>query len=430
MPPLPLATQSRPADYAGERLINYTFDPSQNVLLGRSGLKAVYTLEGTVRAFEEMAGRLYAVAGGYLWDVPREQKLGFVGDDAETTMAATARYLMVVSRGKYYVYDGTSLSTPATGQVTVPTSVATLDGYAVVAGEDATRSDRIAVSNVDDPTTFDGLDFATAETLPDGIRRVIRDHTELAVFGDRTTERFYNSGEVFPFAPNASAFAERGCSNGATVAAADNGIYWLGDDGLVYRAFGGQPEVVSTSVISEWIANRTVESGFAIEDRGRKFYVLRLADGPSLAFNIGAGLWSEFSTGGTHEAWIGSAAYQMDGIQCVGTSTGKVCVFSGWEDDGQAIRGDVPSQPIREKIVRVGNIELQMDSGHGQARVHLQTSQDGRNWSKPRQRDLGKSGNYGRAARWHGCGTHRNMFQARVWITDPVQRDIHGVYYG
>ena len=120
----------------------------------------------------------------------------------------------------------------------------------------------------------------------------------------------------------------------------------------------------------------------------------------------------------------------MGGTQYIGTTTGKVCIFSGWTDDGMAIRAEAYSQPIREKVVRVNSIELQMDSGHGPALVNLQTSQDGRNWSMPRQRSLGQTGHYGRAARWYGCGTSRNMFQARVWITGPVQRDIHGVYYG
>lgn len=434
MPLLPLATQSRPAEYAGERLLNYSWDAVEGALIGRSGLVPAHTLSGTVRAMGEMGGKQYAVAGGWLWDVAAETQIGQITDDASTTMAEMANNLCIVAGGKYYVYDGALLQQYDTGQVTTPTSVATMDGYVLVAGQDATRADRIAVSRLDAPTVFDGLDFATAETLPDGIVRVIRDHKEVVAVGARSIERFYNSGNTFPFAANASGFAERGCQNGRTVALSDNGLYWLGDDGLVYRSFGGTPEIISTPSISAHIATKTVDRAIALEDRGRKFYVLRFTDAPAVAFSIGSGSWSEFSTGAAHGAWMATAAYRFNGVQYVGTNTGKVCTLSGWEDDGMVVRAEVYAQPVRERVVSVGNLVVQMDTGLGDIGrdrlLNLQISRDGKNWTASRPRDLGTQGEYMRSARWFGLGTYQNFFQARLWMTDPVQRDIHGAFYG
>lgn len=432
MPPLPLATQSRPAEYAGERLFNYSYDPAENVTFGRSGLTAKYTLSGVVRAMTDMGGDLYSVAGGHLWK--NGTAVGTVIDSEETTIARLASHVCVVAGGVYSVWNGSTLMRPTTGQVISPTSVATMDGYTIVSGSDTTRSDRFAISRLDDPKTFDGLDFKTAETQPDGIKRVIRDHKELAIIGSGTTERWYNSGDISLFSPNASAFAERGTKVAASVVRADNGLYWLGDDEQVYRSFGGSPEIISTPSIAEYLKGKEVISALSMDDRGRKFYVMRLRNAPSLAYSIGAGTWSEFSTGGAHGPWVGTAAHQFGSVQYIGTSTGKICTLFGWDDDGDVMCGEIDSQPLREKTNTVNEIEIVIDTGMGDIGrnrvVSLQMSRDGRNWSGSRLRDLGTQGEYRKTAQWAGCGSADSYYQAKFRITDPVQRDVHGARYG
>lgn len=432
MPLLQFATQSRPTRAGAERLINYSFNLDNGALMGRPGLVRYATLAGPVRAMVAFAGSIYAAAGGSLWRVTGgvATNLGAISDDPYTAMTASDSYVVLTAGGRYYACNGVTISTPATGQVATARSVAVMGGYVVVAGSDATRSDRIAVSNADDPLTFDGLDFATAEIMADAIVAILRDHTEIQIIGTQTTETWYNSGGTFPLSPNNGAFSERGCLNGATVAKTDSGVYWFGDDRKVYRRFGGAPQIISTSELNEYLSTATVTHGFAFEARGQKFYALGVSGAPSWALNIATGLWSEFTTGADHGPWIATAALMVDGTQYIGTSDGAICTLGGYDDDGETIRAECYSQPLTEPWNRMNRIEATVDTGFGALGrdrvINLELSRDGLVWSGPKQRSLGDTGEFRRVARWSGQGTYRGFVQARLWITDPVQRDIYG----
>ena len=434
---IPFARHSRPADYAAERVLNYFFhpqqEPSQGALLGRSGLVRLVQLSGPVRAMVELGSALFVAAGSKLWRVQpgvSAVQLGTIADDAFTSMDAIAGYVVLAAGGRYYVGSNSGVAQYSTGQVSTARAVCALDGYVAVAGSDATRGDRIALSNVDNPFTFDGLDFATAETLSDRIVGMVRDHTEIQVIGSRSVQTYYNSGDQFPLSPNDGAFAERGCANGATIAKTDSGVYWLGDDMMPYRRYGGAPEIIGSAELNEYLAGQSVVGGFAFQDRGRKFYGLRLADGPSWVYNIATGLWSEYSTGADHGPWRATAACMIDGVQYIGTADGSICTLGGWEDDGEVIRAEAWTVPITEQWTQLNRVEIHMDTGKGalgrDRAINLELSRDGKQWGAPKPRSLGDQGAYRRVARWDALGRYRDHVQARWWITDPVQRDIYG----
>ncbi|MCZ3174226.1 hypothetical protein NYZ25_19855, partial [Acinetobacter baumannii] len=118
-----------------------------------------------------------------------------------TLVTSTGRVAMSFNRLQVSVTDGQKMyvytvATSAFVQVTSalmanPMDLTYQDHYTVAA---FTNSGMFQLSAIDDSTTFDALDFASAESAPDDLVRVIYDHGELVLLGQQTTEFWGNTG--------------------------------------------------------------------------------------------------------------------------------------------------------------------------------------------------------------------------------------------
>ncbi len=447
MPFVPFARQSKASaqalGYSGERLVNWFLRPadslSAGVLIGRSGLDSQAAgLGGAVRAMVAFQGDLIAVAGGtvWRWDGTTLSDVGSVAD-APTSIAASGSQIAIVAGGTYSICDGTNTAAYSTGAITDPVGVAFQDGYFLVIGESGGRSDALTVSALDDGTSFNALDFAFAENAPDKLLAIQSDHGEVWLFGSRTTEIWFNSGDPdFPFQRNQGALIERGCGSVQTVDKEDNAVFWLGQDNVVYRSAGMSPEVISTREIEEQIAASTIENGFTFNDRGHKFYALRRAGDTTLCFDLTTGGWSERASGLNHAPWICTAQAVVDGTEYFGTDDGHIVTQSAatYTDKGDRFESLAVSAPVvqRGNWFTVNRMHLEIETGETRvpepAEIVMQTSKDGRNWSREKWRDLGDIGRYDKRVTWHALGAFRR-FQVRLRITEPVGRDVYGVAY-
>lgn len=131
-------------------------------------------------------------------------------------------------------------------------------------------------------TNIDALDFATAEGSPDNLLSVLVDHREIWLFGEVTTEVWFNTGSTdFPFARIEGAFIEQGTAAKFSPVKMDNTVYWLGADKLgqaiVQKAVGYTPQRVSTHALEFAIASypRIDDAiGYAYQQEGHNFYML------------------------------------------------------------------------------------------------------------------------------------------------------------
>lgn len=439
------ARQSKPGQatqgYSGEKLVNYFLRPgdgvSQGVLVGRSGTTPYVTLgPAPVRAMVDNGGTLFAVCDGGFFRIIDgvAEELGRVVRDTETYIAASGRQVAVVAGGIYSVWDGTTFDTYDTGAIETPRYVTYYDGYFIVGGGSSGRDDAFVWSTIDDAKTFNGLDLAFAENSPDGLTGVVADHGRLWLFGQKTVEIWYNDG-VAPFVPDRGALTQHGCITGLTVGALDNTLFWVGDDGLVYRSGGGTAEVVSTLEVAEYLATATVTLGFTFTDRGHQFYAIR-TDRETLCYDVATRLWHERSTGVLGEPWYCQNSLFVGGVQYLGTETGKIVKLDAdvYTDDGETIEAEAVSIPAERggRDFRVKRMHINVDTGRvsldRQPQVMMQTSKDGRNWSVEKWRPLGNIGSYYSQAQWHALGFFKR-FQVRLRITDPVNRDVYGVHY-
>lgn len=124
-----------------------------------------------------------------------------------------------------------------------------IDGYVVYAASDG----RYFISGLNEVTTIDALDFASAEQSPDKLVAPRSFGGFLFLFGKKTIEPHKNTGNAdFPFEPMPSVIP-RGCIGKWTIAECDNALIFIGDDGIVYRLNGFQPEAISTHEIERLI---------------------------------------------------------------------------------------------------------------------------------------------------------------------------------
>lgn len=432
-------------EHSGERLLNcYARSFPDNgvgpfIVAMSPGLTAVATLtDGSpVRAMYAQRGIVYAVCGGqfWTWDGTTATARGAVPDTAASVITGNGLEVAAAIGGDYYLWNGSALTTPASGAFSAVGSVAAIDGY-VLLGEQ--NGERWSVSGLQNAGVVDALDFASAEGAPDYIVRVHVDHSEVWLFGTRSTEIWANAGGAdFPFVRLSGGKLDRGCLWPWSVASEDNSVFWVGNDRVVYRANGYQPQRISTqwveSVLMD-VAQSVDVRAFTFTQDGAKVYALILPDRPALLFDIASGLWHERNTGLAGGRWIANAACACDAATYVGTTDGKICTFGGVTDAGAIIMREGVSMPlaVKRQPVTLSMVQLHFRTGTASltadANVMLQHSADGRTWGLERWRPLGRTGQFDRLVRWWGFGQAR-QHRVRFRITDPIEGALYGATY-
>lgn len=148
-------------------------------------------------------------------------------------------------------------------------------------------------SNLANATDYNSLDRYEAEASPDKIVGLAVSQFEVVVFGQRTIEFFFNAGGTTGTFQNRRQSITRGCASRHTIQKLDNTLFWLGDDGVVYRMEGYAARPVSTRAMEKAIAESNWAEAIAHvwEDRGHKVYYLTLPDGQTFGYGVMTGLW-------------------------------------------------------------------------------------------------------------------------------------------
>ncbi len=444
----------------GRYPVNLFFQPEREnaraALIGTPGLVVFCDLNkyAEVRGLDVMESFLYAVCGDTVYRIDSggsSTSLGTIGTSSgHVWMADNGTQLMIVDGDSGYIVTGSTLTEITDSDFPTPASLTYQDGYFIVSRKD---TGEFYISALLDGTSWDATDYATAEGAPDDLVAILSDHRELWLFGEDSTEIWYNSGASFPFDRIEGAFIEKGCIAPASPAKLDNSVYWLDDQGQVERAAGYTPKVISTPEINHQIETYSTISdaiGFGCVQGGHAFYLLTFPSADKTwVFDATTGLWHERQSfkensveHGRHRA--NCYAY-FNRKHLVGDyQNGKIYELSSetYKDDGQvmkAIRTAPPVHMDRKNIffhsfeiefkAGVGLITNDADIGTGQdPQAILQWSDDeGRTWSNEHWASMGKIGETTRRAIWRRLGVSRNR-TFRLTITDPVERVITGAY--
>jgi len=150
-------------------------------------------------------------------------------------------------------------------------------------------------SDLADATSYSTLDRAEAEKAPDRIQQAIATGSDILVLGERTGQFFYNTGEATgTFQNRSGAEMDVGAGSPYTACRLDNTVYWLGNDGSVYRLNGYVPQRISTHALEQAISRCTLADAYAFtfEDNGHKCYLLTFPDGQTWCFDAATQEWT------------------------------------------------------------------------------------------------------------------------------------------
>lgn len=451
MPSLVLAVESQPGGYSGTRLLNVYARPRRG---GASGAELVQSsgmerftktaMGGPVRALLAGTSFLYAMAGGRFWTINPEggnfSRGVTVPDDAGATMATDGTTVAVANQGSLYTHAIGSNGFRSQDVATLNSvgSVAFMDQRFVLEGSSGGRRDRLVCSGALDPTSWDGLAFATAEADPDATRRVFVNGAQLWVCGATTIEIWFGTGSGdFPFSRNPGAVLNVGIRNAQSIASDRQGnVFWIGSDRLVYASGGGFSAIeISEPQVVEALKPSNNPRLFTIVDQGDTFVCIRPNDGPAWLYSTKHRLWSERASGVPEGSlWLARNAVFFRGSWYAGAEDGNVYELKDTicSDGDLALRRVWTTEPFENDMQPFSLEELQIDVQTGEHDLgrspvlKLETSQDGKVWLPARGRNLGLRGNFRRHVAWCRLGRFRPRAQFRLTATDPVRTTIYG----
>lgn len=163
------------------------------------GIEYVADVPGVDRGGIKWSDRCYKVCGNkliYLTVSDIVVEVGSVGSDGRpVAMDYSFDMLAIASAGDLYYFDGTTLTKVSDPDVGTVKSVLWVDGYFMV-----TDGETIAVSDLDDPFSFQPLKYGSSEVDPDEILSLHKLRNEVHAINRYTIEAFDNVGGTgFPF---------------------------------------------------------------------------------------------------------------------------------------------------------------------------------------------------------------------------------------
>lgn len=454
--------EQRSLVFDAQRTINLypVFDPQGKeiaALYGTPGKQLFSTCgAGPVRGcFLSSNGRAFAVSGAGLYEILSDGTSSVLGTlDQSSGIVTIAENLTQMA-----ICDGTSLyiltyATNVFAKVTDPDlptpigSVAYIDGYFIV---NQTGTGRFYISALNDGTSWNALDFATAESNPDRLKICVNALGQLFLFGDRTTEIWSNTGASdFPFR-RISGVMDVGVLSPFTVVEVSNSILFVGQDrygnGVVYKTQSFNPSVISTTAIDLRINEATDKENiraFAYQEEGHTFYMLTGGGlETSLVYDLTTQQWHErayLNVDGVFEQDLAVDHMFAFGKHLVGDRrNGKIYEQSldFYSDAGDALAAERVYTHLSDegKRIRFNALEIGFETGVGlqsgqgyNPTVLFSLSRDGgRTWSDTYPKTIGAAGQYKTKVEYRRLGIAEQM-TFKIRITDPVKRAIIGSY--
>jgi len=384
-----------------------------------------------VRAMSEFSGTIMAIVGTNLYQISTDGSVLFVGSVTATDDIAgldqSTGYVVAVAGRKYWHWNGTTLTTIAAGNVPNPASIAYLGGYVIVSDYGTRVFGWSALAN---PTSWSGLDFASAEITPDPIIRLVAFKDALYIFKSSGFERWAVTGAAGPdaFQRIGGAQEEPGLLSYGLITTFPNGMSYVGSDGRVY-AFGIGP--ISTPPVEVAIERLQPERMFYYEQRGHGFICLVFGETFAWCYDTATGEWHERSQ--EDGPWQAKASVKVGTSWYVGTDAGKIAQLKDMCSDfgspmvRQFISRTLDGEDDKPFIISRFSVKPKLDGisqGDGdvsEAKITLKTSRNGIQFGPPKDQGLGTVGDYNRRIVWKELG---QFYAATVCISLSSTTDI------
>ena len=408
---------------------------------------------GPIRQLFEHKGLLYYIGADKFYSIDTDKTQTEIGtlntSQGRISIAAIDDEIMFVDGTSAYHYK---VSTTTFSEVTdedFPSGATTItaqDGYFMV---EKPNDDIFYISNLTDGTSWEAADFAAAEGKPDLLVAVYSHRRYLWLFGQYTTEIWFNSANVdFPFEKQNGIFIEYGCAAKHSVVEAANELYWIGRNRngtpVIFRSNGFAPAVVSSRAINYQLSTYSrVDDAFSwsYTQEGHEFVVFSFPTAnKTWVYDVTTGAWHEreYFDGNRFGYHVGNCLAQFDDKILIGARDSANIYqldLDTYTDNGNRIRRHLVSDHLDLETRRgsLYNFQVKLEQGIGlesgqgeDPQIMLRVSKDyGNTWGNEMWRSPGKLGEYKDRALWTRLGESR-VFTFELTVTDPVQWIIHG----
>lgn len=350
----------------------------------------------SIRAMYSHNDVLYVVAGDILYSCNSSGTLtslhslnttsGFAKLKTISGGSDNNNQLTLIDGTNGYSYNiGTNTSTFPITDVDFPQTsidIATQDDYVIVANNNSIQYN---ISNLSDSLTYDSLDFASKIGEADKLVGIFTHEGKLWLFGNRTTEVWYNSGNVsFPFEKTPDTFLHYGLAAKNSVAGSANYFCFLTVNSsggyhivmVLPKTFYYDPQPISTLPLDNLIGSfTTISDAFAYiyTKDGHEFYEITFPSaGYTFCFDKVSGAWNrrQSYTNSTYTNFLGSCQAFCFGKNLIGDSTsGKIYYqnSNSYTENGTPIRRMLVSPPIymEGKRVFINQLQIDVETGVG-----------------------------------------------------------------
>lgn len=447
-----------------QRTVNYRIIVDQDGkspagLISRPGLNLLGTTgtgagRGGILAAN---GRVFIVSGSGLYEQQNDGSSALRGALDQTsgivTMADNGFQLAVCDQQNLYIltYATNVFQKVVTANLPSAASVTFIGGYFIV--NKAFNSGIFQISAPYDGLTWEALDFATAESSPDSLQRVMNISGQLWLVGSNSIEIWSNTGAAsFPFQRvNSAAQLSVGTVAPFAVAEIDNTMFWIGRNergfGIVNRADGFSPKRVSNDAIELKIQAASDPSSFKIisyQEAGHTYCMITGGGmDTALVLDIATGIWTEdayLNESGQYEQPLQTYLFYAFGkIIALDRRNGNVYEQSiyYYSDNGDDIARDRIFTHIFNKSIRfkIKNLAVFFETGTGNETVpnpvaQLRISEDGgRSFGTTYEGAIGQVGQFNeRGVLFWQLGSY---FQAtfRLRVTEQIKIAINGAEF-
>lgn len=388
--------------------------------------------------------------------------IGTIAGEVMVSIATNgSQIIIVVPAAQAYVY---TIATNTLTQITSPAflslgpsvKVSYIDGYFVHNSVDAKT---VFNSALNDGLTYNALDFAEAESDPDGLVSNHAFNGKLFLPGQTTTEVYQNAGSLnFPL--KRSYVISVGCVARNSFANFGTTFAFIGQDiggqPAVYAFDGNQFQRISNGSIDAILQRSTPEDlanafAFSYSQDGAIFYGFSLTN-YTFVYDARASqlsqksVWHKRSSYGlaNKTRWRVNSVVKAYGRYLVGDSEdGRVgdLLLSAFDEYGVAIRRTGIAGPFKDASGPLfwSKVEILVDAGQGNntvvnPQIRLSYSDDGgRTWSYERSNSIGEKGQYAKQVTFHGLGRSLNSRMYKIEFSERVRCVVIGLigdFYG
>lgn len=323
----------------------------------------------------------------------------------------------------------------------LPQALEFIDSYFMV----TTDSKKFIVSAVNDGTSWNALDFGTAESDPDKIVGLVNFKNEAYIAGSETFEAQDNIGGTdFPFQRN-GLFLDKGLFARFSIVNTSDTFMFIGgsanEDPSIYSLQGNSLVRISNTGIDLILSSLTTTemdqvTGYTYAQDHSTFVVWNLPD-EAIVYGVDTGKWHkrqsqvpDIAGNVNTTGWRATAlitAYNK--VICFDTQDGRVGEVSRdfFSEYGTEIQREFDPSPLRsEAAFAMPRLEIKMEAGTGDAtttapKIRMKMSRDAKTFTGERSRDLGAQGEFTKRAVFRRNGHFSDYAQPRFLFSETTK---------